>query len=422
MKPAPIPLDEKDRLKSLDAYGVLDTLFEETFDELTRLASEICNTPIALVSLVAEDRQWFKSRHGLDAAETPRGLAFCGYTVLQDDLFIVPDASQDERFSDNPLVTHDPGIRFYAGAPIQGREGLRLGSLCVIDRVPRNLTDSQKSALRTLCRQVEAQLELRRLAKDFSEEKRKVMAQRDRLSDLQKKRAELMSFIAHDLQNPLASILPNARYLHEQPELSKDSQEVVADILSAAATMEGRVLNLLDVSNAEDGRVPLRAESVSALELLTGVARESSGRADARGQTVQVVDVPSGLALHADPMLLRRVVENLVANALKYAPANTQVTLEAQSMEDGSAELRVLDEGPGIPKDVREAVFQKHTRLERDLQRDRGVSRGLGLTFCKMAVEAHGGRIWVDDRRPTGSVFRVRLPLSASVGRGSGPT
>jgi PAS domain S-box-containing protein len=159
--PAPLPENEAERLAALRGLGILDTLPEPAFDELSALAAYICQTPIALISLVDEDRQWFKSRVGLTACETPRDVAFCAHTIVQPDLLVVPDASVDARFANNPLVTSPPSIRFYAGAPLVTAEGHALGTLCVIDHRPRELTLEQARALRVLSHQVVAQLRLR---------------------------------------------------------------------------------------------------------------------------------------------------------------------------------------------------------------------------------------------------------------------
>jgi GAF domain-containing protein len=156
------PANEEARIIALDKYAILDTDPEQSFDDLTLLASYVCKTPIALISLVDEDRQWFKSSVGLDATETSRDIAFCSTAILQTDVFVVPDALADERFRDNPLVVSDPHIRFYAGAPLINEDGYALGTLCVVDSAPRDLASDQKEALRALSRLVLTHLEFRR--------------------------------------------------------------------------------------------------------------------------------------------------------------------------------------------------------------------------------------------------------------------
>ena len=164
----PLPKNEKQRLKVLWQYEVLDTVPEEIFDDLTELAARICGAPLALISLVDENRQWFKSRVGVTQTETARDISFCAYTILQNDLFIVPDATLDKRFANNPLVTSDPKIRFYAGAPLVTPDGHALGALCVLDQVPRQLNADQRQALRVLARHVVGQLELRRQSRELA--------------------------------------------------------------------------------------------------------------------------------------------------------------------------------------------------------------------------------------------------------------
>ncbi|HWD92569.1 MAG TPA: GAF domain-containing protein [Verrucomicrobiae bacterium] len=179
--------NEVKRLKVLWQYDILDTVPEEVFDDLTELAARICEAPIALISLVDEDRQWFKSKVGVTLNETSRDISFCAHAVKQQELFIIPDATKDLRFANNPLVISDPKIRFYAGAPLITPDGHALGTLCVIDKVPRELRPDQQQALRVLARHVMTQLELRRHSRELAEANE---ARDTSTGELEKARAE----------------------------------------------------------------------------------------------------------------------------------------------------------------------------------------------------------------------------------------
>ena len=188
---APAPATDAARVAALQKYAILDTEPEQAFEDLTLLASYVCKTPIAAISLVDEDRQWFKSRIGLQVSQTPRDIAFCSVAIQQSDVMVVPDNFEDDRFRNNPLVVSDPYIRFYAGAPLINEDGYALGTLCVVDRTPRELGLDQKEALLSLSRLVLAQLELRRnlqLLKEALTERSTAEHEREReIASLQQK-------------------------------------------------------------------------------------------------------------------------------------------------------------------------------------------------------------------------------------------
>jgi two-component system sensor kinase FixL len=243
MQRPPIPANESDRRIALDRYKILDTLPEQVYDDLTRLAADICGTPIALISLVDKDRQWFKSRIGLEPTETPRDISFCGHAVAAKATLNVPDATQDPRFADNPLVVEVPNIRFYAGAPLITHDNYALGTLCVIDFQPRNLTEQQIRQLEILSRLVINQLELRLNRHSTEAQLDEVLTLKQAILD-----SANFSIIATDLQGTIQSFNVAAEKMlgyaasevvgKTSPAIFHDRNEIVAQAQHLSQELE----------------------------------------------------------------------------------------------------------------------------------------------------------------------------------------
>ena len=200
-----IKIDETARLEALESYQLMNTAPEADYDEITALAAQICGTPIALVTLLGEEKQWFKSHHGLELEETNRDIAFCSHAILEENgVFIVNDATTDERFAQNPLVTGEPRIAFYAGVSLVNPEGHALGTLCVIGHQPRELSQQQLSALKTLSKHALMLMEMRRKNEQLERQNKELTRTNTALQEFARK-------AVHDIKNPLTSVILNSQ-------------------------------------------------------------------------------------------------------------------------------------------------------------------------------------------------------------------
>lgn len=417
MTPAQIPANETERLAALARYDILDTLAEVEFDDFTWLASQICGTPIALISLVDAERQWFKSKVGLDASETPRDLAFCAHAIHGAELFEVPNALEDARFADNPLVTGAPDIRFYAGSPLTTPEGLRVGTLCVIDRVARNLSAQQRESLARLGRQVVAQLELRLAKKELeqrlasqeaAEEKIKTLHAdlKRHATQIEQANRELTDFayvVSHDLKAPLRGIGSLAAWLHKDyaDKIDADGREQLELMLGRVKRMNGLIDGILAYSRAGRARegemdVDLGRLVPNAIDLLAPPAHI---------RTEVITPLPS---VKMEPTKAQQLFQNLLSNAIKYMDKpQGHVRVSCVAEDQHFWRFSVADNGPGIEEKYFERIFQLFQTLA---PRDSVEGTGVGLALVKKIVELEGGRIWVESTPGTGTTFHFTLP------------
>ncbi len=370
--------DEARRLAELHEYDILDSVSEEAFDAITYLASQICDVPIALISIVDKDRQWFKSRVGLEASETHRDLAFCAHAIHDPlAMMVVPDATADDRFAGNPLVTDDPSIRFYAGAPLRTRTGNALGTLCVIDRKPRSLTPEQERALRALSLQVMALLDLRRTVAELEEKRRA-------LEEATRQRDSLMAMVSHEIRMPLSVVIGYIELLRTSEDLEAPTRNEMLDVTARqAGDVLGLIEDLLVVSRGDTDS--LKVDSIH-VDLDRAVAQVLEGLDDEQRRLWEVRT--SGASALGDPARVRQVVRNLVVNAHRYGGPRVEV---ATTTDGTTSHVLVSDDGDGVPVEDRDRIFEPFTRSERS--REAVGSIGLGLSIARMLAERMGGSL-----------------------------
>jgi len=388
MMQAPVPANEPQRLTSLRSFRILDTPREAAYQDLTRIAAQICQTPMALISLVDQARQWFKAEIGVGVPETSRSVSFCAHAILQNDLFVVPDAAADTRFADNDLVTGYPHLRFYAGAVLHTLDGHALGTLCVLDRVPRRLSDDQRLALEALARQAMAQLELRR-----------ALIETEKVNQY---RSRLMAAIGHDLKQPVNTIHMALTLLSGSLEDAED-QEILGFARSAIDTLNTELDSLARASRLNQDSV--RIERFPIQRLLDGLQDNWSLRAREKGLSLRIR--PCNLKVESDESMLSTVIGNLVGNAVKYTDAGG--ILVGCRKRGRSLVIEVWDMGRGIPESELDRIFQAFHQV--DTANSEGL--GLGLAIVKRTAELLDYAVGVDSQLGRGSRFTVTMPLAA---------
>ncbi len=399
MQLAPIPENEKERQETLNSYHIQYTLPEKDFDDIVRIASEICHTPIANISIIDGEIQWLKSEIGIGDDRTNRDTSFCGHTIVTPgDMMIVPDSRKDERFHDNPFVTGEPHIQFYAGVPLRAENGLALGTLCVSDTKPRDLDEHQLESLKSLASQVVAQLELRKKIKEL---------ELSRFS-LQEINAELEKFahvVAHDLKSPCNNFIGLSEILLQTSgeQLSEENKEIVNYISDSARQMKTLIDDILKYSQTLNFSQSVNDFTFEQLlhELNAMIHMPDNFELNQKGPNVSI---------SAPKAALLQILSNLINNAIRY---NDKETGKVSILFDDEGDhflFSVTDNGQGIKEEDFEKIFeQNYTSLGDKKDRFNTLGQGIGLSTVKRLINKLGGDIKVSSKLGEGSTFHFTI-------------
>ena len=410
------------RLAALHQYGVLDSPKEPAYDDITRLAAHVCQVPTALISFVDKDRQWFKSAIGLDVTQTPTNVSICAHALLEDGLFIVPDTLEDERFKNNPLVIGEPHLRFYAGALLVSLNGTPLGTLCVLDYVPRELTAYQVEMLRALARQVMTLLELRRLVAEkdraLKEQQRleeTLIAAKQEADAANKAKDRFFAVLSHELRAPLhPALMISAALATDEgiPERFREDLQVVHRNIELEASL---IDSMLDLTRIGNGKLELHVQRLDIDQILNDSVGMCRSEAAAKSVSLTLdTAATQHRCVNGDAPKLQQVFGNLLRNAIKFTPAGGRVAVRSTIAANGALRVEVEDTGVGIDPEVLPRVFEAFEQGRSAVTREYG-GLGLGLAICKGIVSAHGGTISAaSNGKDTGTTLTVELPALAA--------
>ena len=388
------PANEAERLQDLATFDIIDSLPEKEYDDITKLASFICNTPISLITFIDKDREFRKSAFGLPRTDSNRDQTFCAHAILTPlQITIIPDARIDKRFENNPLVTQTPGIVFYAGMPLVTAEGYPLGMLCVIDHKPNQLSVNQVEALQSLSNQVVKLLQLRR-------SNQLLKASQNKLEEYAAQMKSFAHLASHDLKEPARMVNSFMKQLEANygNQLDSRAKNYIHFASDGARRMTVLIDDLLTYSTIEAlGKVK---EKVDVEQLLTEVVALLSGVINEKNAIVVWGILP---VITAPVMAMKLIFQNLISNAIKYQGIDTLPMVSITAMEtDTHWQFEVKDNGIGIDDVNKENIFQLFKRLH---SKEEYPGTGMGLATCKKIVELLGGLIMVKTAEGGGSIF-----------------
>lgn len=385
---------EHERIKSLQKYNILDTPPDGSFDRITKLAAKLLNVPIAIVTLVDTDRIWFKSRYGLDVQQIGRDPGLCASAILSDEFYEVENALTDARTLSNPLVASEFGLRFYAAVPLKVRDGHNLGTLCVIDKQPRHLSETQKETLQYLADILIDQLELRLAARTAIYQQNQVL-----------------SIAAHDLKTPLTTLSVWAELARNAKNDPDQVESMLNKIKESGERMNRLINDLLESARKEAGKIQLRFAATHLADVVERVITANQVLANNKNIKLHY-NIEHNPRINADEERLTEIADNLINNAIKYSSKDKNITVTV-SEKNGRAILKVQDEGPGLTDEDKNNLFQRFVKLSAKPTGGES-STGLGLSIVKSLVEAHHGTVKAKSQgKDKGAIFIIQLPVIA---------
>lgn len=408
METSIIDSKEAGRMRSLEALHILDTDLEKEYSDLVELAALVTETPLSAISLVDSDRLWLKARVGVPMQEIPRDKAFCSYAIKENKPFIVENAAIDERFKDSALVVHGD-IRFYAGVPIYYDETHLLGTLCVLDQKEQKLPQKKIEALVKISKALNSLLQLRYNNLLMARQQAELNNNFFRLQALSEHNQELGAMLVHDLRSPI-TVISGACKLLGMNTGADETSELLGLVEASTKRLQELVDYFLDKNNFEDLRSQLKLGEVDLQSFFNDFVEINSLKGGFNAQIRLFMHCKAKVEMDANIML--RVFDNIVSNAHKYAGKSDKFLIDVYSNEE-TVLVKFSDQGEGVADVNKAKVFDKgFTLASQQLQAsEAGKSYGLGLAFCRKAVEAHLGTIWIEDNKPCGASFCIKLPL-----------
>jgi signal transduction histidine kinase len=383
---------EEMRMHALRKYDILDTPSNPSFDRITKLAAKLFHVPIAMISLVDTDRIWFKSRFGIDIAQIDRSLGLCSLAIQSDDIYLMEDAIKNSLTATNPYVSGQCGLRFYAAAPLKVKGGYNIGTLCIVDRKPRQFEESQKEILHDLAEILVNQIEFRLATKLATEQQN-----------------QLLNIAVHDLRNPLTTIPLWIELIKEEKRNHTAIIEMSGYIKKAALKMTKTINELLESAALEANQIKLSFSELNLVSIVQKVVDANQILASAKNQALEIY-IEDHPTVFADETKLIEIVDNLLNNAIKYSAKNKDISIRIKQLDE-KAIIEVVDQGLGFTKEDKKNVFESFSKLSSKPTGEE-TSSGLGLFIVKLFVEAHRGKIFVESEgKNKGSKFTVEMPV-----------